>query len=139
MIETISGAYLIALGILLIGLEAITFSFILFFFGVGFVVVGGVSYLYTFENGLVQVAVAFVIALILAFLFRSQLLQKLSKPSEDVESRTHISGVGYVEGGAIKFDGTYWKTLSDLSTYNDGEKVDVIDVVDNMVVIKESR
>ena len=139
MIETISAAYLIALGILLIGLEAITFSFILFFFGVGFVIVGGVSYLYTFENALVQVAVAFVIALILAFLFRSQLLKKLSKPSEDVESRTHISGIGYIEDGAIKFDGTYWKTLSDLSSYNEGDRVQVIDVVDNMVVIKESE
>ena len=139
MIETISASYLLALGILLIGLEAITFSFILFFFGVGFVVVGGVSYIYVFDNGLVQIAIAFVIALVLAFLFREYLLKKLSKPSEEVEERTHISGVGYVEDGAIKFDGTYWKTLSDLSTYEDGDRVEIVDVVDNKVVIKESK
>ena len=136
MIETIAVSYLVALGILLIGLEAITFSFILFFFGLGFLIVGAISYIYVFENGLVQIATAFVIALLLAFLLRNYLLQKLSAPSDELEERTHIAGVGFVDGDAIKFDGTYWTTLSDLSSYKNGDRVEIIDVVDNMVVIK---
>jgi len=138
-VEAISPAYLLALGILLIGLEAITFSFILFFIGVGFVLVGGVSYLYSFESGLVQIAVAFVIALVLIFALRNYLLEKLSKPSEAKEERTHISGVGYVQDGAVKFDGTYWKTDADLSKYSDGQRVEVLNVVDNKVVLKEEN
>ncbi|MCD6433737.1 MAG: NfeD family protein [Sulfurimonas sp.] len=136
MIETISASYLLAIGILLIGLEAITFSFILFFIGLGFVVVAIVSYFYGFENGIVQIAIAFVIALISAFSLRGYLLQKLSKPSDKNEERSHISGVGYVQNGAVKFDGTYWESLDDLSGYKDGDKVEIVDVVNNMVVLK---
>jgi membrane protein implicated in regulation of membrane protease activity len=137
MFETIEPSYLLAFGIFLIGLEAITFSFILFFIGAGFVVVAGISYFYTFENAIVQVAVAFVIALILAFMLRNYLLQKLSKPSQEHEQRTHVSGIGHVEEGMVKFDGTYWKSLDDLSAYKDGDKVEIMDVVDNMVVLKK--
>jgi len=135
--EAISPSYLLAIGILLIGLEAVTFSFILFFIGVGFVVVSGVSYLYAFESGLVQIAIAFVLALAFIFLLRDYMLNRLSKPSEKVEERTHISGVGYVQDGAVKFDGTYWETDANLSKYSDGDKVNVENVVNNKVVIKE--
>ncbi len=135
--EAISPSYLLAIGILLIGLEAVTFSFILFFIGVGFVVVSGVSYLYAFESGLVQIAIAFVLALAFIFLLRDYMLNRLSKPSEKVEERTHISGVGYVQDGAVKFDGTYWETDANLSKYSDGDKVNVENVVNNKVVLKE--
>ncbi len=135
--EVISPAYLLAIGILLIGLEAVTFSFILFFIGVGFVLVGGISYLYAFESGLVQIAIAFVIALALIFSLRNYMLNRLSKPSEEVEERTHVSGVGYVQDGAVKFDGTYWETDANLSKYSDGDKVNVENVVNNKVVLKE--
>ncbi|MEA3228577.1 MAG: hypothetical protein U9P38_05825 [Campylobacterota bacterium] len=135
--ETITCSYLLALGILLIGLEAIIFSFILFFFGVGFIIVSGISCFYSFDNGLSQIAVAFVFALILAFLLRDYFLNKLSAPNDEVEQRTHISGFGYVAEDSIKFDGTYWKTLDNLEPYKDGDRVEIIDVVDNMVVLKK--
>jgi len=137
MIETISPSYLLAIGILLIGLEALTFSFVVFFVGLGFVVVSGISMLYTFDNGVIQIAVASVIALVSALSLRGYMLEKLSKPSEAEEERTHISGVGFVEDGTIKFDGTYWKTLDDISGYKNGDKIEIVDVVNNMVVIKK--
>jgi len=136
MIETLSVYYLLAIGILLIGLEVIALFFVLFFIGIGFIVVAGISYFYTFENGIIQISVAFVIALALAFLLRNYLLNKLSKPSNKAEERAHVSGVGFVEDGMVKFDGTYWKTLDDLSTYTNGSKVEIVNVVDNKVVIK---
>jgi len=136
MIEVISVSYLIAFGILLIGLEALIFSFVLFFLGLGFIVVGLVSNFYLFDNGTLQVAVAFVLALILAYTFRNTLLEKMSKESSESEERAHVSGVGIVIEGRIKFHGTYWQTLNDLSKYEEGDKVSVIDVVDNMVVLK---
>ena len=136
MIEVISVSYLIAIGILLIGLEALIFSFVLFFLGLGFIVVGVVSNFYMFDNGIVQIAVAFVLALLLAYVFRNMLLKRMSKESKELEERAHISGVGIVIDGTVKFHGTYWKTLNDLSVYEEGDKVTVVDVVDNMVVLK---
>ena len=137
MLETITAAWLLALGILLIGLEALTFSFVLFFVGIGFVIVSAISYFYMFDNGILQIAAAFVLALILAFALRKTLMSKLSKPSNKKEERAHVRGIGIIEDGAVKFDGTFWKTLDDISGYKNGDKVKIKDVVDNMVVLEK--
>ena len=137
MIETIEASWLLAFGILLIGLEALTFSFVLFFIGIGFVLVSAISYFYIFNNGTLQIAVAFVLALLLAFGLRKTLMDRLSKPSEKKEERSHISGIGTIQDGAIKFDGTFWKTLDDINRYKNGEQVKIIDVQDNMVVLEK--
>ena len=137
MIEVISVSYLIAIGILLIGIEALFFSFVLFFLGIGFLSIALISYVYSFESGLAQIAIAFVIALVSIFLFRKNLLAKMSKESEVKEERAHISGMGIVEEGMVDFDGTYWKAQSDISTLKDGTRVEVVDVINNMVILKE--
>ena len=56
--------YLLALGIILIGLEALTFTFLLFFLGIGFVIVSAISYFLVFDNGLWQIALAFIFSII---------------------------------------------------------------------------
>ena len=134
--DAISYAYLFAIGILLIGLEVLTFSFIFLFIGLGFVLVGLISYFYVFDNALFQIALAIVFALVLALLLRKAFLQKLSKPSDIKEEKAHVSGVGYIDGGMVRFDGTYWNTLADISVYKDGDKVEIVNVVDNKVVLK---
>ncbi len=137
MIETIAAFWLLAFGILLIGLEALTFSFVLFFIGIGFVLVSAISYFYMFNNGILQIAVAFIFALLLAFGLRKALMSKLSsKPNDEKEERAHISGIGTIQDDAVKFDGTFWKTIDDISSYKNGDIVKVIDVQDNMVVLE---
>jgi len=135
--DTISPSFLVAIGILLIGLEALIFSFVLFFFGLGVIIVAGISYFYTFDNAIIQLALSFVIAILGAYLFRDKLLEKISTPSEEKEERTHISGIGYIDEDMVKFDGTYWRCDDDLSQYKNGDRVEIIDVVDNKVVIKK--
>ncbi len=137
MLEAIAAFWLLAFGILLIGLEVLTFSFVLFFIGLGFVAVSIISFFYNFNDGAVQIAAAFILALVLAFALRKTLINKISKTNNKPEERAHVSGVGFAEDGMIKFDGTYWKTLSDLSAYKNGDKVKVINVKDNMVVLEE--
>ncbi|NOX15301.1 MAG: hypothetical protein GXP61_04640 [Epsilonproteobacteria bacterium] len=137
MLETIAASWLLAFGILLIGLEALTFTFVLFFLGIGFVLVSFISYVYTFDNAEMQIALAFILALILTFALRKTLLSKLLKSSKKQEERAHIKGIGKVQDGAIKFDGTFWKTLDDLSNYKNGDKVKIIDVKDNMVILEK--
>lgn len=137
MIETISISFLIAIGILFIGLEVLLFSFVLFFFGLGFLAVALLSFFYSFDNGLAQIAIASTIALLLAFALRKYLMQRLSKTNNKPETRVHVAGIGFVEDGMVKFDGTYWECLDDVSAYKDGDKVEVIDVVDNRVILKK--
>ena len=137
MFETIAAYWLLAFGILFIGLEALTFTFVLFFLGIGFIVVSLISFFYIFDNGIIQIALAFIFALILAIILRKTLLEKLSKPKLDAEERTHVSGVGIIEDEAVKFDGTFWKTLDDISGYKNGDKVKIKDVKDNMVVLEK--
>ncbi len=135
--DTISPSMLVAIGILLIGLEAIIFSFVLFFFGLGLIIVAGISYFYIFDNAIIQLALSFVIAILGAYLFRGKLLEKISTPSDGKEERTHISGIGYIDEDMIKFDGTYWRCDDNLNQYKNGDRVEIIDVVDNKVVIKK--
>jgi len=137
MIEVISVSYLIAIGILLIGIEALLFSFVFLFLGIGFLSISLISYIYPFESGLAQIALAFVIALLSIFLFRKSLLTKMSKESDVKEERSHVSGMGIVQEGMVNFDGTYWKAETDISMLNDGTRVEVVDVINNMVVLKE--
>ena len=137
MLEVISVSYLFAIGILFIGLEALVFSFVLFFLGIGFIVVAFISLFYSFESALLQIAVALLIAIISAFGFRKTLQTRVLNSSDESEERAHVTGIGIVEDGMIKFDGTYWKTLEDLSCYRDGDHVEVIDVENNMVVLKK--
>ncbi|MCF6172222.1 MAG: hypothetical protein L3J44_00285 [Campylobacteraceae bacterium] len=139
MLETIAASWLLAFGILLIGLEALTFSFVLFFIGIGFVLVSVISYMYTFDNATIQIALAFILALVFAFALRKTLINNLLKSSTKKEERAHIKGTGEVQDGAIKFDGTYWKTLDDLSNYKNGDKVEIKDVVNNMVVLDKNQ
>ncbi len=135
MFEVIAAYWLFAFGILFIGLEALTFTFVLFFLGIGFILVSIISFFYIFNSGIIQIALAFILALVFAIILRKTLLKKLSKPKLDAEKRAHVSGIGIIEDGAVKFDGTFWKTLNDISKYKNGDTVTIIDVKDNMVVL----
>ncbi len=73
----------------------------------------------------------------MAYFFRDYFLDKFLNPPQKPEERSYISGFGYIEDGMIKFEGTYWKTFDDISNYKDGDKVEIIDVVENMVVLKK--
>ena len=82
MMEVISPSYLLAIGILLIGLEAVIFSFVIFFLGLALIIVSVISSFYTFDNAIIQLALASIIALFSAFFLRNYILEKISKPSE---------------------------------------------------------
>ena len=133
---SLESAYLIAIGIALIGLEALLFSFVAFFLGLGFIAVGFINMFYPFSNLLEQIAFAFGIALILAFLLRKPLMQYLSRSQEKEKPTLKTKGIGIIEDGMIRFEGTYWNTLDDISDLPNNTKVEVIDIVDNKVKIK---
>ncbi len=129
--EVIDWAYLLAFGIVLIGLEALIVSFFLVWIGIGFVVVAAMTYFGLFESGTAQIAVAVSIGLVLLLALRKWSMNLVNKTQDNTEEKIHKSGVGVIDGGMIKMDGTYWQSDDDLSQYKDGDKVEVLDIVNN--------
>ncbi len=129
--EVIDWAYLLAFGVFLIGLEALVFSFFLIWIGSGFVVVALLTYMGLFESGYAQIAVAVSIGLILLLTLRKWSMRLIVKSEDSSEEKIHKSGLGVIEGGMVKMDGTYWQSDDDLSQYKDGDRVEVVDIVNN--------
>jgi len=129
--EEIYWAYLLAVGIIMIGLEALIFSFFLVWLGVGFIIVAGLSYLGLFDNGIAQIAVSVSIGLILVFVLRKWSMNMINKSEDDSEEKIHKGGTGIIDKGMIKLDGTFWQCDDDLSGYKDGDRVEVVDIVNN--------
>jgi membrane protein implicated in regulation of membrane protease activity len=124
--EAIYWAYLLAAGIIMIGLEALVFSFFLVWLGVGFVIVAALSYIGLFDSGIAQIATAVSIGLVLLFALRKWSMKMINKSEDDSEEKPHKGGVGIVDNGMIKLDGTFWQCDDDLSAYKDGERVEVV-------------
>ncbi len=129
--EAIDWAYLLAIGIVLIGIEALIFSFVLLWIGIGFVAVSALSYFGLFESGFAQIAVAVSIGLVLVLALRKWSMNLINKSEDDTEEKIHSGGVGVIDGGMIKMNGTYWQSDDDLSAYKDGDRVEVVDIVNN--------
>ena len=129
--EVIDWAYLLAFGIILVGLEALIFSFFLIWIGIGFVIVAAMTYFGFFESGTAQIAVAVSIGLVLLLALRKWSMNLINKTQDNTEEKIHKSGVGVIDGGMIKMDGTYWQSDDDLSQYKDGDRVEVLDIVNN--------
>ena len=135
--DAIAWGYLFALGIILIGLEALLFSFVLLWIGIGFIVVALLSYMMLFESGYAQIAVAVSIGLLLVLVLRKWSMNLVNKTEDDTEEKIHKGGVGVIDGGMIKMNGTYWQSDDDLSGYKDGDRVEVIDIVNNKAKLAE--
>ena len=133
--EALSFEWLLAIGIILIGLEALIFSFFLFPIGLGFLIVAFLElWVVKYDSLFSQMATGFVLGLIITLLFRKTFIKLLGKSSSDKEELIHVSGIGTIDGKQIKFEGTYWNTDDDLSLYKDGDKVN-IKIVKNRAVI----
>jgi membrane protein implicated in regulation of membrane protease activity len=132
----LSYEWLLAIGIILIGLEALLFSFFLFPVGLGFVIVA-LTHLWIFHfNGLFsQLATALILGLVITLVFRKKFIQMLGKSSSFKEEQIHSGGIGTIDGKQIKFEGTFWNCDDDLSNYTNGDKV-TVSIIKNKAVLK---
>lgn len=129
--EEIYWAYLLAAGIIMIGLEALVVSFFLLWLGVGFVIVAALSYFGLFDSGIAQIAVSVSIGLLLVFVLRKWSMNMILKSEDSREQKPHKGGTGVIDKGMIRLDGTFWQTDDDLSAHKDGDRVEVVDIVNN--------
>jgi len=134
--EMIDAGYLLAFGILLIGFEAIIPSFVTVWLGLGFLIVSGLTYFGLFENGIVQIASSITIGFVLALVLRKWSMTLINKSQDDTEEKIHTGGVGIVEDGSIKLNGTYWTIDDDISNLKNGDKIEVI-IIDNKAKISK--
>lgn len=141
ILSLISPIILIAIGIFLIAMESVFFSFILFWFGLASILIGLTSNIIGFDDGLWQIAAICTLAMILLFSLRTKAMKIFMKAKDDEIDNTFLneSGEGIIEQGKVKYKATYWDIDSSEKDFVDGEKVKVISALKNKAKIERIK
>ena len=140
ILDVIDPFILLAIGIALIAFEAVIASFILIWFGVGFVVVAIISSLYIFSDGIWQIAAASIISLLLLFLLRKKVLEKFLNSRKDIsDDFLNEKGIGEIRNSKVFYKATYWDIDSNIDEkeFVEGEKVVVLKTHKNTAIIEK--
>jgi len=117
---------LLGIGVILIAFEAIITSFILIWFGIGFIITALISYVYVFNDGVWQLAVASFISVLLLVLLRKKAFEKFLQSDEKISDNfLDEKGFGEIKNQKVYYKGMYWQIDGsiDESKFNEGEKV----------------
>ena len=87
ILSVIDPYILLAIGVALIALEAIIVSFVIVWFGIGFVLTALLSYFLAFNDGIWQIATASIISLILLLMLRKKTLESFLKSKKDIQGQ----------------------------------------------------
>ena len=140
ILDVIDPFILLAIGIALIAFEAVIASFILIWFGVGFVVVAIISSLYMFSDGIWQIAAASIISLLLLFLLRKKVLEKFLNSRKNIsDDFLNEKGIGEIRNSKVFYKATYWDIDSNIDEkeFVEGEKVVVLKTHKNTAIIEK--
>lgn len=142
MLSVFDPYILLGIGVVLIAFEAIITSFILIWFGIGFILTGLISYVYNFEDGIWQLALASIISFLLLALLRKKTFKKFLKPEESItDDFFNEKGFGEIKNQKVFYKGTYWEIDGsiDESEFIDGEKVIVTKTHKNSATISKRQ
>lgn len=130
---------LIGSGIVLVALEIMITSFVVIWFGFGFIITGLLTYIITFEDGMWQLALSSIIAATMLLMFRTIMIDKYLNYKETInEDFLNSSGVGIISNGKVKFKATYWDIeKEDETELTEGMRVDVISTSNGIAKIKK--
>ena len=140
ILDVIDPFILLAIGIALIAFEALIASFILIWFGVGFVVIAIISSMYMFSDGIWQIAAASIISLLLLFLLRKKVLEKFLNSRKDIsDDFLNEKGIGEIRNSKVFYKATYWDIDSNIDEkeFVEGEKVVVLKTHKNTAIIEK--
>ena len=140
ILDVIDPFILLAIGIALIAFEAVIASFILIWFGVGFVVIAIISSMYMFSDGIWQIAAASIISLFLLFLLRKKVLEKFLNSRKDIsDDFLNEKGIGEIRNSKVFYKATYWDIDSNIDEkeFIEGEKVVVLKTHKNTATIEK--
>ena len=140
ILDVIDPFILLAIGIALIAFEAVIASFILIWFGVGFVLTAIISSMYMFSDGIWQIAAASIISLFLLFLLRKKVLEKFLNSRKDIsDDFLNEKGIGEIRNSKVFYKATYWDIDSNIDEkeFVEGEKVVVLKTHKNTAIIEK--
>ncbi|EJF06918.1 membrane protein implicated in regulation of membrane protease activity [Thiovulum sp. ES] len=127
----LSPMWLIAIGFTLLGLEVLSLSFYLIWFGLSALIVGLLSNFINFENGYYQLIAISTLSIILLFSLKSK-LKELMKSQEKLEDEKER--VGKIVGNQVSFEGTLWRFKSEKKVSDDDE-VQIIEKKGNILIV----
>lgn len=131
---------LLAIGIILIALEVFVTSFVVIWFGLGFLLVSIIEVFYPLENIFIQLGLVSIFSLLLLFLFRKRVKNRFFKAQKEIKDDFfNESGYGEVKSGKIFFKGTFWdfEANVDVDLYKEKDKVFVEKTKNNIAYIKK--
>ena len=140
ILSVIDPYILLAIGVALIALEAIIVSFVIVWFGIGFVLTALLSYFLAFNDGIWQIATASIISLILLLMLRKKTLESFLKSKKDISDNFFDEkGIGEIRNSKVFYKATYWDIDSKLDEkkFVDGEKVVVLKTHKNKATIEK--
>lgn len=140
ILSVIDPYILLAIGVALIAFEAVIASFVLIWFGFGFILTALISYIYIFSDGLWQIAIASIFSLILLLLFRKKALESFLKSKKDISDNFFDEkGMGEIKNSKVLYKATYWDIDSsiDEKEFVEGEKVVVLKTFKNKATIEK--
>ena len=141
VISIISPTILIAIGLFLIAIEAMSFSFISFWFGLASILIGIATNFIDFNDGLWQIASICILALVLLFSLRTKLMEKFLKSKDQEINDTFLNekGEGVIKNGKVEYKATYWDIDSKDTDFKEGEKVIVLSALRNKAKIEKYK
>lgn len=141
VISIISPTILIAIGLFLIAIEAMSFSFISFWFGLASILIGIATNFIDFNDGLWQIASICILALVLLFSLRTKLMEKFLKSKDQEINDTFLNekGEGVIKNGKVEYKATYWDIDSKDTDFKEGEKVVVLSALRNKAKIEKYK
>lgn len=131
---------LLAIGVVLVALEAVITSFIVIWFGIGFIIVGIISKFYAFDSSIWQLSTIAIISLILLVLLRKKILEKFLFSQEEVNDNfLDEKGEGIIKSKKVFYKGTFWEIQSNLNEneFEEDEKVVVLGTHKNHAKIEK--
>ena len=137
VLSIISPTILIAIGLFLIVIEVMSFSFISFWFGFSCILIGIATNFIDFNDGLWQIASICILALVLLFSLRTKLMEKFLKSKDQEINDTFLNekGEGVIKNGKVEYKATYWDIDSKDTDFKEGEKVIVLSALKNKAKI----
>ena len=133
---------LLAIGVVLIALEAVVTSFILIWFGLAFILTAIISNFYNYTDGIWQLATVSLISVVLLFFLRKKILDKfLNSKVKISDSFFNEKGIGKIKNKKVFYKGTYWEIDSDLDDeeFKEEEKVIVLKTNKNFATIQKEE
>lgn len=129
---------LLSLGVILMGLEMLVGSFYIFWFGIGFFVVGIIEYFVPFSGAIYQISTALIISLILLFTLKKRVNFLLSRSEKEIKDDfLNEEGEGIIKEGMVFYKGTMWLYEPRDLKLKEGAYVKVLSTKGNLAIVEK--